>query len=493
MRFITGSESIVGIPGEYHAGLSLKELLREILELFSLFAVTAFLVYFTPKIYSQIYILGVLLVFVRSKRNYFWIAFFLILYSTPLALFSESVKSIEHRLPLFNIAPGMSLDTINLFIVVSFMKALFRPRAYAYLIQGPMIGLFLYFVVLVGLAVLVHDSDISTIVDQLRFASGFSLLFSLPRLLRNRHEIDRFLHLIFPSVIPVFLGGVYFLVTNGEYFYNILSPDQDLFKFSFIGNSDYTRFCLHGAQFDLIFIVFILSLVKQNLIFEKSKYLVVLAILCFTTIIIAALRHWFVIFSIIFLAYLISTTQKTKNIAVFLLVSMIIYSFMTINENTKGGIIAAWGRTSTVFQIGDKDSISRKTIEFKRKYRLPKQIQFIKENPVTGWGFTKRTGDPDVGNFALLVEVGYFGFIFFVILWMTYLKRLHGLIRNKAVRKEQRNALKIFFVGFIGLLISHFTTNQIFGLYTFSIMLSMYLYISDHCMKESIHELDLST
>lgn len=48
-----------------------------------------------------------------------------------------------------------------------------------------------------------------------------------------------------------------------------------------------------------------------------------------------------------------------------------------------------------------------------------------------------------------------------------------------------RNALKIFLLGFIGLLISHFTTNQIFGLYTFSIMLSIYLYISDHYMKES--------
>ena len=69
-------------------------------------------------------------------------------------------------------------------------------------------------------------------------------------------------------------------------------------------------------------------------------------------------------------------------------------------------------------ELGQKESFSTKSIEMRTTVRLPQQLLFIRENPVTGWGFTDRFADPDTGNFGLLVQVGFIGFALFVFFWV---------------------------------------------------------------------------
>jgi len=458
----------------------------ENLKIFLLFAITVFVVYFVPKIFGHLLILGYLVAFLRSKRDYYWFAFFFILYSTPLGLFSEGTADAVHRLPLFSLAASFSFSTYDLFVITAFYKALTIKSKFQYTFQKPLIILLFYFIILAFLAVFFHHAPLTTVIDQVRGTFYFSLLFSLPRLLPNKAFVYKFFRLIIPFTFIIFIGSIYFFISNGDYIYYLVNPSAEIRQLNLEIQSTFeNRFLLHGGQFVLIFIVFVFSLIQLQLIRTRHIYYMLLALTSYSLTIMAASRSWFIIFGIIFVVYLWTTKNKIRNIFYLSLASGLLLVFAMNNTIISPGIVGAWKRTATVFDIGQKESLSTQSIEMKATVRLPQQLIYIRENPVTGWGFTDRLADPDTGNFGLLVQVGFIGFLLFVFFWVSYFRSVQRAKKKLAQKNLHRGVLNVLLASFIGLLISHFTTNQIFGTHFFPVLLSTFFFLSDFFIKEA--------
>ena len=146
--------------------------------------------------------------------------------------------------------------------------------------------------------------------------------------------------------------------------------------------------------------------------------------------------------------------------------------------------MGAFQRISTVFSLGDESSPATQQINAKIDMRLPSQLQYIQENPLTGWAFTKRIGDPDVGNFALLVDVGFVGFLIFLWFWFSYFHILKKHIASAKTRNA-RNALRMLIVLFVGILLSHFTTNMVF-IYYGGIFVGTWVFLSEFIIQEAV-------
>jgi len=463
-------------------------------KIFLLFAITVFIVYFVPKIFSHLLILGYLVAFLRSKRDYYWFAFFFILYSTPLGLFSEGTADAVHRLPLFSLAAGFSFSTYDLFVIAAFYKALTIKNKFQYTFQKPLFVLLFYFLILIFLAVFFHHTPLTTVIDQVRGTFYFSLLFSIPRLLPNKEFVYKFIRLIIPFTFIIFIGSIYFFISNGDYLYYLINPYAEIRQLNLEIQSTFeNRFLLHGGQFVLIFIVYIFSFIHLQLTRTKYIYFMLLAITSYAMIIMAASRSWFIIFGIIFGVYLWTTKNKIRNIFYFSLAGGLLLFFIMNNEIITPGIIGAWDRTSTVFDLGQKESLSTQSIEMKATLRLPQQLIYIRENPVTGWGFTDRMADPDTGNFGLLVQVGFIGFAFFVFFWVSYFHSVQKAKKTLGHNNLYRGVLNILLASFFGLLLSHFTTNQIFGTHFFPVLLSTFFFLSDFYIKEASNKTEQIT
>ncbi len=451
-----------------------------------LFCLTAFAVYFLPNILSHLLIIGYLFAFITSKRNYFWLGLFFILYSTPLGLFSENSIEAFHRLPLFSLASNISFSTFDLFVIVALLKSLKRRTKFIYSFQKPLILLLFYFMFLIFLAIIIHQAPLNTVLDQVRGAFYFSLIFSIPRLLPSKEFVYKFILLITPFTFIIFIGSAYFFISNGDYLYNLINPLGEIRHVTLgIQNSFESRFLLHGGQFVLVFIVFIYSLIHLQLTRTKNIYFVILIIISYSLIIMTASRSWFIIFGIILGTYLFQTRNKIPNIIFLSLLSGLLIVFVLNNKTISPGITGAWERTNTIFDFGSEESVSRQSIEMKTIERLPQQLIYIRENPITGWGFTNRLADPDTGNFGLLVQVGFIGFVLFLIFWFSYIKSVQKTKKNLSPNNPYRGVLNVLLASFLGLLLSHFTTNQIFGTHFFPVLLSTFFFLSEYYIKEA--------
>jgi hypothetical protein len=102
-----------------------KEVMQDLLQIIAAFAGSVVAVYYAPSIVNPLYFLGIVVLFWRSKHNYFWFMFFFIIINTPANLFFETSAGAAKRLPLYNFLPGLSLSVFDLFILVSLAKVYF--------------------------------------------------------------------------------------------------------------------------------------------------------------------------------------------------------------------------------------------------------------------------------------------------------------------------------------------------------------------------------
>jgi len=160
----------------------------------------------------------------------------------------------------------------------------------------------------------------------------------------------------------------------------------------------------------------------------------------------------------------------------FLLLFFFLFSESSISREILGGSLQ---RIFTVFEINREGYYLPESMETKFSVRLPPQLDLIRQNPVTGWGFTENRGDVDVGIFGQWVEIGIVGLAIFFYLWYDYIRLARAVVRDHIIPVQYRNLIAVLLAGFLGLLISHFTTNQIFGITYYTVLIPVYFWITD--------------
>ncbi len=453
----------------------------DFIKLFSMLLVTFFLAYYAPKFFIYVLLGITLILFYRSKSNFFWLAYFIIIFSAPFGLFAEQIKGLHNGFPLFQILPGISLNYFQIFEIIAIIKVIVLKRKYAYFIKKELNALVIYFGLLVIIAFFIHKASIVSILEVIRHLLHYSLIYTLPRLITNKYDFKKFINLLLPFIILHFSDAVLFLLNGGDYFDVGFSRNQRYSRFAGSG-----RFLTIGQSFGYTYNVYILSMVYM-VYNNRYKLLKTSFILMgFFIVLAGGFRSWFVIYIIILATYLLSTNRKVATILYGL--SFIIISIGILNTNFEfnNTLTNNIERILTVTDLGEEGSIANSSIDEKTENRLPGQLLLIAKSPLTGYGFTSIKGDTDVGNFALIVDLGIIGFIIYLFIWAKYIKMLTSVIKNTLISNEHKIAAKIFLAAIIGLLISHFTTNGVFGLVSdIPLTFILLLFVSDFLMKEA--------
>ena len=232
----------------------------------------------------------------------------------------------------------------------------------------------------------------------------------------------------------------------------------------------------------MLYFIFIFSL-SFAFTARKKNYFILAALSAFIVVITGALRSWFVIFSIALLFFIYYSPGKIKStLAIAVLFLLLMLPVMHASTGSKA-FEGAWSRISTVFDLGESSSASTQTIQMRLTEDLPKQFSLIEKNPLTGWAFTGKWGNVDTGNFALIVDTGFVGFLIFLWFWFSYIHIIRQHIKILK-SKESRNALKMLIVLFLGTLLSHFTTNALFLFYT-GIFMGTIVFLSEFILSEA--------
>lgn len=458
---------------------------REAIYLYGLFFLLVLVYYILPVPFRYLTSIAILILFILSGRDYWWLALFFILYSSPWGLFTENTRDAVVGIPLFSVGSGFSFSFTQIFFIIAFLKALYMNPRFNSGFRSPFILIFIYFGFLLFLAI-VYGTKPGIIIDDLKVAIFWGFVFVFPSLIRTPSEVYKFLFLVLPVVFLVFIDAVYFLFTGGEYLYYLIYSASPLRDFELMAGLDpeaNIRFALYGWH--AVLLGFITSLALAQIDRKHSLFLYLTSITAFAVVMISATRSWFIIFGLIAL-YAMWRSRRIKTVIVlaglFLLLFVVLFSESSISRDIFGGSMK---RIMTVFEINREGYFLPESVETKYSYRLPPQLELIRQNPVTGWGFTENRGDVDVGIFGHLVEVGLAGLALFFYLWYSFIRLTRSVIKDYRVPVQYRNLMAVFLAGFIGLIISHFTTNQIFGITYYTVLIPVYFWITDVFLREA--------
>jgi len=419
-----------------------------------------------PVVINQLFFIGLLLIVYNSKKDYFWFAIFFILISTPGSLFFGSLASETHRLPLYTIQSGLSISTIDLFLIITLIKALVKEKRNPMILKQAFTILGVLYIVVFFYSLLTGMS-FDNIVRFSRNTLFFGLLISLPRLMRDSEDFYRFSHLVFPLVFIVLAGEFSQIFFNTRLIdYWVGSEDNVNFAVARGSRELFERPNLYGVTISLYSLIFSLYYISRK---DYSGNRIYLALIAFASLLTAVLfqgRSWmscFILILILSFIFVIKIKQKAlRSIITGLIVISSAYLFfkpLTIAINN--GI----QRFSTVEKIAEGDLTAGGT-NLRYTERLPQVMIGFKQSPAFGLGFSDsywRYADYHVGFATMLLQIGIFGVIVFLGFWYRFYYIIYKIQKTLLNNSPLKDSILMFSIGLTGILLSHFTSYQFMG------------------------------
>lgn len=428
--------------------------LKEVLILWFLFALSVVVVYYMPSIAKYPYFISLLFLAYFSKKDYWWLAFFVILFAQIGGLFPETARfeGAYQRIPVYGINP-IRLPFYDLIVLMYFIKA-YKRKSVRNVFQKPLVLIAIYIGILyiysffLGMSVDNHIRSIRAIMQ-------FSLIYSLPKILNEKEHIYKLFSLLFFSIYIILLVTIIEIFTG----FRLGSISGETFKFGV--NAEHIR--IFNSPF-LLLLCYIIALFffnsKENRVFKKNQ-LISIIIICFTLIVLTATRGWFIAFSVIII---ISLVIYNYNLGKFTLyaIPFIIILVISINfiPQVSTVVQSVTSRLSTIEYLADGDLTAGGTLS-RLTERMPRMLTKVKENPIIGFGFSKEFyeySDNHVGPVHQLLQMGLIGIVLYLFLFYKIFIKT-----KKAVYITGDKGLYVFTIGIIGLMVIHFTSTSLFA------------------------------
>jgi hypothetical protein len=414
--------------------------------------------YFTIKPVQIAFVLVLLLIFIRSKNNYFWLAFFFVLFQTPAGIFSGGNLNFYGRLPLFTIIPGASFTTIEIFVFIAFIKALLMKATVTIPFKRPLQYLFFYLGFIVIQSFLFGMSK-NTIIYTSRVLLFLSLFYTIPAFLQNREDYYLFILLVIPFIVLDFAGQIYELESGHKPFKTIIANVQ-LLEVSDITGGMRTEISAYLNFLALFFSLFILTLK------ERINKMLILGILSISilSVLLTATRGWIMSYGIMLILFFILYMNRIgKNIKWILISFVMLVIILKYVPDLKTQSTNALKRFSTMGSLLQGDITAEGTLS-RLSNRGPLVMVNFWKNPLTGFGFSDTVdSDPHVGNQNLLMTTGIIGYGLFLYFWLYFSYRILVTTKKISFNNPYKKALKVFIIGLLGLFLIHSTSSQIFG------------------------------
>ncbi len=431
-----------------------------------LLVLSAGFIYFTPAIISRIVFLGYLYIAYRSRRDYIWLAFLFVLYDTPNYFFFGELASDPNRVPIYQFTHGLSLTFQDLLIVIFIFKAIQKGKQGGIIYSRELRALFV-FIVVVCLYSILFGLDFKDVSLTVRYLIPLSLLFYLPKLMPDKSDWISFLKMLMPVVLFALMGQLYYIATS--------HPLAALVDHSLIGklNENFVESMKIGlsrfytAPFIglAVFIgtLYLLSYRDHEL---PSVYLLIVMLSAAAQAVLSATRGYIIAYFFMLVLWLVFQKGVNKLKYVFgfaaLLAGLgwfIASSPMFLRQSEE-----SLSRLATVDFLLNGDPTAGGTLE-RLTVRTPRVLAKFDQSPIIGFGFSGQYyshTDDHVAYPNLLLNFGLVGFVIFNFLLFTMVYKMYRFGADGSPGRQLYH--KIFLIGFLGLLIIHSSTRQIFGI-----------------------------
>ncbi|MBP7796933.1 MAG: O-antigen ligase family protein [Elusimicrobiales bacterium] len=461
-----------------------------------LFFVSIIVRYYIPKTIGDIFFIGLLGIFLFSKKNYFWLAFIFLLIDPPGFLFFEYG---DFSLPALRISTmERSVQFCELFVLISLVKVILLKKKEKYFFAKPLMFLLYY---LIFLLIITFSMEISLykVLLTIRLLMPYLFLITLPRLLITKKDYIRFFNLLF-SFVFLMLFAQLFDILLGKHIAYLFGETKVLFSGAFeysdqlFDVSETVLRYFYGAYIVLIsYIAALYFLVDKSDVFKKH-YLVLIVFVSWLMTFLSATRGWIISFSFMFLMFIIIFHKNIRHIVAgaiipILVIIILILSFSNVSVQFRN----AWKRLETITLLAQGDISAGNTLG-RITERGPRVMSKFVESPIIGFGFSDEYysyADGHVGNQTMLLNGGILGYCLFVIFWLYFNISLFTKNRILSYKNSYKNTLLIFIIGFIGIFIIHSSSSMIFG-YLINVpkafTLTLFFVFADFAYKQATRE-----
>lgn len=432
-----------------------ESLLRCIISIWILYAFSIFVVYFLPPSTKYPYFLLLLFLAYRSKKDFWWISFFILLFAEIGGLFPQTARfaGAFQRLPVYNLGP-IRVPLYDLVLLMILLKAI-RKKPVKNIYSVNLLLILGYIIILYIISVFLGMS-LSDHLISIRAIFNLSLFYSLPRLLRKEIDFGFLFGILFSAVfvmvalvtIEIFTGFRVGEISGENYKFGIYAKEIRLFYSPYLVLLDF-----------IIAIYFYFK--REESIFSKT-FLTCIIILSYILIILSATRGWLLAFSTMLITTFIVFHRRRNKIILYTLPLIIILLIgLSYSPRLEYVLDNIFERLSTIGELWQGDPSAGGTLS-RLTVRAPRMLKKVSENPITGFGFSNefyKYSDNHVGPVHQLLQMGIIGIFLYLLLFIEIFKKNRSAVYYSKSREHYA-----FLVGLIGLLIIHFTSTTIFAI-----------------------------
>ncbi len=444
-----------------------KEVVMDFFQMTALFIASVIAVYKLNHTLRDIFFLIPLILAFRSKKDYFWFAYFFILINAPASFFVNRTQDAFFRLPFYSAVSGFSFTPMDLFLFISIFKAFQTNVKIKFLLNKPL-EFFLFYLLLVSIPVSFFlGTELKPFVNTLRPFFFFGIIFSYLRLVNNKEEILKFGYLLFPYAVLIVFDQL-FLINMGSRFISVFDPSMIgvFVKNSISGD---VRAVVQGILIVFYVLIFgfqIANNKKYELFTGFSSMAIFIPIGSFF---LSATRSWMMIGAIAILGYIFLSSKGYKlavqmSIIGFSLV-IALFSSGFINEEFVGNITK---RYEELGKIASSGNLKQGTFADRIENDIPKVLKGVEYSPVLGVGMSKYMKtyySNDVGFMNTLLIYGIIGFPIFLFFLFRYMFLLNKFRKSKFFDDVEKSIFISLLLGFAGILTGYFFTWDFFSFY----------------------------
>lgn len=438
-------------------------------------------VYYAPSAVNLLYFLVLIVLFLRSQKDYFWFAFFFILVNTPAFLFFETSGQAAHRLPLYSLAGGISFSVFDVFVLASLSKVVYLNKEKDFQLSRPLRFLLIYFaLVSLPITFLIGLED-SSFFNTFRPYFYYAILLTFYFLIDDIEDLYKFGYIFIPYIIFTLFDQL-FLLTQGKLFIAIINPETVR---AMVDNTITGDVRAYFSGFLLVFYTFLFALqLRSNPKYELfSGFAYLIIFLCLATFVLSATRIYLIIpVAVLAMYFVFSKHGFSDFIKLVIVTALLVVVFFSLNLISFDFFLKSiWPRFEAFFMVilGGGDLAKFDTVQSRLQHDLPSIMKGVNYSPIIGTGFSgifRAYENNDLGFINTILIFGVVGFTFLINFIIMLFHQLQQWIKTPFTNATV--VLNTLRVALFGILIGYattydfFTVRQIDRIYFISILIA---------------------
>ena len=430
---------------------------EDIIRFLLVIAGTVFVVYFSTSVLTYLLLLLMLVLYLRSRDEAFWLVYFLVVTDGFAGFFGLYHVTIP-------VLPGLpAIEVSQFYILIAFYKAarLKKMQPVFFRRYLEMILIYLIFLILWGILNGL-SGGINVYFRIIKLTLPFAMFYAVPRLFPEWEDYTRIFRFLFPVAIIATLTQLVDIVAGitPADMLGIMPLNEEELSDDEMYRGFYNTGVILITMFGALF--YLSTRIREF----RKWYLYLVSASALSMAFLSATRGWIIGFGMVVVLYFlliekINILRATISALIMTLVIIVAMSVPGIREQVQH----SGERLMTLEELREGDITAGGSVK-RLDVRSPRVMSKWRESPVVGWGFsdaTFRYHDSHVGNQSLLLQSGIIGtFLIAALFWIFSLRLFEQSISSQYFNPFRKSML-VFPVFLLGWFIIHSTSGQHFS------------------------------